>query len=437
MDRSLWAVLAGTFTLRFSTGLTGALLGFYFGRLAPPNGNFDAVKVGIMAATFYLAEMVLAPPFGLLSDRIGHHRVMQFGPAFGALAVVLTAAATSLEAATLLFLVVIAATRLLEGASTAASVPSILGYIALITAGDEALRGRAAARFEAATLGGLGVGFIVAPTLFKLTADAQGRPVIAFLLNAVVYGLSYLIYRFGVADPRGESELLRAEHPGWRRYADLIRSAHVMLLAPTWIAINAAIGLWFSQSIYQFSRRDPAFPHQFLHRGFDETQITIAAIVIAAVFGAGLIYWGNRFKAMRRTTIILYGVLGGAALVGAGIAVNHSGELPFFVPLSFAAAMAVGLFVLAGATPAALGLLADVSEAFPADRGAIMGLYSVFLAIGQITGSLIGGVAAKAGGIDGLFVGTLVLLLFALVPLARLRRTEHFVAGPGSAATLD
>jgi len=25
MDRSLWAVMAGTFTLRFSTGLTGAM----------------------------------------------------------------------------------------------------------------------------------------------------------------------------------------------------------------------------------------------------------------------------------------------------------------------------------------------------------------------------------------------------------------------------
>jgi hypothetical protein len=28
MDRSLWAVQAGTFTLRFSTGLTGAMLTF-------------------------------------------------------------------------------------------------------------------------------------------------------------------------------------------------------------------------------------------------------------------------------------------------------------------------------------------------------------------------------------------------------------------------
>ena len=442
MDRSLWAVLAGTFTLRFSTGLTGALLGFYFGRLAPPNGNFDAVKVGIMAATFYLAEMVLAPPFGLLSDRIGHHRVMQFVPAFGALAVVLTAAATSLEAATLLFLVVIAATRLLEGASTAASVPSILGYIALVTAGDESLRGKAAARFEGATLAGLGIGFIVAPTLYALTKDAAGRPVVAFVLNAAVYGLSFLIYRFGVSDPRGETELLRAEHPGWRRYGDLVRSSHVMLLAPTWIAINAAIGLWFSQSIYQFSRRDPAFPDQFLHQGFDTTQITLAAIVIAAIFGAGLIYWGNRFKAMRRTTIILYGVLGGALMVVAGlavnrVAVNHDDLLLLLLAVGFAAVMGFGLFVLAGATPAALGLLADVSEAFPADRGAIMGLYSVFLAIGQVTGSLIGGLAAKSAGINGLFVATLLLLLFALVPLSRLRGTEHFVAGPGSAATLD
>jgi hypothetical protein len=65
-----------------------------------------------------------------------------------------------------------------------------------------------------------------------------------------------------------------------------------------------------------------------------------------------------------------------------------------------------------------------------------MGLYSVFLALGQIGGSLIGGFAAKAGGIDGLFVGTLLLLLFALVPLSRLRSAEHFVGGPGTAARL-
>jgi MFS family permease len=383
-----------------------------------------------MAATFYLAELVLAPPFGLLSDRIGHHRVMQFGPVFGAVAVVLTAASTSLLGLALVFLLVLALTRLLEGASTAASVPSILGYIALVTAGDESLRGKAAARFEGATLAGLGAGFIVAPKLY----EAIGAT--AFLLNAGIYLVSLLIYRYGVADPRGEADLLAAAHPGWRRYGDLVRSTHVMLLAPTWIAINAAIGLWFSQSIFQFSRRDARFPAQVLHAGFDATQITVAAIVIAIVFAAGLIYWGNRFKSMRRTTIILYGVLGGAGMVIAGLALNHSAGQSELVTVAFALAMAAGLFVLAGATPAALGLLADVSEAFPADRGAIMGLYSVFLAMGQITGSLIGGVAADAQGIDGLFVSTVVLLGVALVPLSRLRRAEHFVGGPGTPVTL-
>jgi predicted MFS family arabinose efflux permease len=93
--------------------------------------------------------------------------------------------------------------------------------------------------------------------------------------------------------------------------------------------------------------------------------------------------------------------------------------------------------VLAGATPAALGLLADISERFPSDRGAIMGLYGVFLAVGQISGALIGGFAADLRGIDGLLVATMALLLIALLPLAQLRRHEHYVGGPSAPAVLD
>jgi MFS family permease len=432
VDRSLLAVLLGTFTLRFSTGLTGALLGFFLGSLADkPGSGVTALTVGLISATFYLTELVLSPPFGLLSDRIGHHRVMQYGPAFGAVAVTITAFTTNLIGATLVFLLVIALTRVLEGASTAASVPSILGYIAMVTAGDEDLRGKASARFEGATLAGLGVGFILAPTLYESIGAG------AFLLNAGVYVISWLIYRFGVADPRGEAEAMAAPHPGWRKYGELVSSTHVMLLAPTWIAINASIGLWFSQSIFQFSRRDERFPEQVLHQGFSSLQITVAAIAIALVFAAGLVYWGNRFKSMRRTTIILYGILGGAGMVVAAFALNHVGGVGVVVAVACVVAAALGLFVLAGATPAALGLLADISEAFPDDRGAIMGLYSVFLAIGQIAGSIIGGFAASAAGIDGLLVSTLILLGVALVPLASLRRREHFLAGPGSPATID
>ena len=92
MDRSLWAVIGGTFTLRFSTGLTGAMLAVYLATLPEHGGQpVDAFVVGVFAATFYLAELVLSPFFGALSDRIGHHKVMLFGPVFGAVAVILTA----------------------------------------------------------------------------------------------------------------------------------------------------------------------------------------------------------------------------------------------------------------------------------------------------------------------------------------------------------
>ncbi len=422
MERSLRFVLLGTFTLRFSTGLTGAMLGLYLADLPAHGGvEVDARVVGLYAAVFYLSELVLSPIFGILSDRLGHHRVMIYGPIFGGIAVVLTGLTTSLP--------ILGATRLLEGASTAASVPSILGFIALATAGNEILRGKAAARFEGATLAGLGVGFIVAPKLFEAIGPA------AFFLNAAIYGLSFLIYWRGVKDPAGEVEAVASPHVGFGRYVALVRSSHVLLLAPTWIAVNASIGLWFSQSLFQFSKPNPAFPEQRLMAGFDANQITITAIVIAVVFGAGLLYWGNRFKAMRRTSIILYGIIGGGVLVGSGLVINHSAGWPVMVLLAAIVVAGAGLFVLAGATPAALGLLADISERFPADRGAIMGLYSVFLAIGQITGSLIGGFAADWRGVDGMLIATAVLLAIALIPLSRLRGQEHEIDAATASAT--
>jgi MFS family permease len=419
MDRSLKSVLIGTFTLRFSTGLTGAMLTTYLAKLPeyhPDQAPVSAITVGILAASFYIAELVLSPLFGVLSDRLGHHRVMLWGPIFGGVAVVMTALTGNL--------LLLGVSRLLQGSSTAASIPSILGYIAIATAGSEALRGRAASRFEAATLAGIGAGFIVAPKLFEYLGPS------AFLLNAASYGVSLAIYYFGVRDIDAGGKAVAREHTS------------VLLLAPTWIAVNAAIGLWFSQSLFQFQRADPRFPDQWLLQGFSANQITIGALAIAVIFGAGILWWGNRFDKYRRTTIILVGVVGGIALAGAGLVINHaatgagSNVLQGGLVLVSVLVLVAGLFVLAGATPAAVGLLADVSEQFPGDRGAIMGLYSVFLGVGQIGGALLGGVAAEWRGMDGLMLGTAAVLALALIPLRQLRRTEHYLDGTGTPAAL-
>ena len=419
MQRSLRSVLIGTFTLRFSTGLTGALLVYYLAKLPEHGGQeISAFELGLLAAAFFVAELVLSPIFGALSDRYGHHRVMQLGPLFGFVAVILTGLTTNLW--------VLGSTRLLEGASTAASVPSILGFIAMATAHDEALRGKTSARFEAATIAGIGAGIAVAGPMWNVFGP------IAFFLNAGVYVGSLLIYRYGVTAP----DLPAAPRPhgesGWRRYAKLLRRSHVWLLAPTWIAINAALGLYTSQTLFQLAKKpDPKFSNQLLVGGFDPLLISAGLVVLGVVFFAGLWYWGNRFANMRRTTIILYGIGGGVALVVGALLINHSQALGDAARIGGAVIAAFGLFVLAGATPAALGLLADISEAFPDDRGAVMGLYSVFLAIGQIIGSVIGGAAADQWAFDGILFATLILMGIAVVPLSRLRRFEsRFEASP-------
>ncbi|MCU0482839.1 MAG: MFS transporter, partial [Chloroflexi bacterium] len=266
-------------------------------------------------------------------------------------------------------------------------MPSILGFIALATAADEGIRGKAVARFEMATLAGLGVGLIVAGPLYAVFGP------VAFFLNAGMYGVSWAIYRFGLRDPRADHGAREHRHRiSLRRYWTILSGAHVWLLAPTWIAVNAAIGIWSAQGLFQFvSDPPPEFADQFLLQGISPILASVGIAIGGVVFFAGLVYWGNRFKALRRTTIIFYGILGGTALVAGALVINHGGDLPLVALTPFAALVIGGLFVLAGATPAALGLLADMSEPYPEDRGAIMGLYSVFLALGQIGGSLLGG----------------------------------------------
>jgi MFS family permease len=430
LNRSLVAVLLGTFTLRFSTGLTGGLLVYYLDDLPRYGGTqVDSTTVGILTAGYFVAELVLSPVFGYLSDRFGAHRIMQIGPVFGMVAVLLTAFVVDLW--------VLGGTRLLEGGAAAASIPSILGYIALATTRDQAVRGKAVARFEAATLAGIGVGIVAAGPIF----DLMGRG--GFLLNAAIYAGSFAIYRWGVTELHhqpGEGELNEVRHVrptalDLGRYRRILASPRVWLLAPTWIALNAVLGSWATQSVFQLVREPPAsFGEQLLMQGASPTTVSLAFGGVGLIFMAGLWYWGNRFRRQRRTTIIAIGLAGALVMLASAFALNHSTDWGPLLQGLLALGAAVGLFVMAGATPAALGLLADISESHPADRGAIMGLYSVFLGIGQIVGALVSGPAGDWAGIDGLLIASVGLILIATLPVHRLRASEHLVGERSTAA---
>ena len=151
---------------------------------------------------------------------------------------------------------------------------------------------------------------------------------------------------------------------------------------------------------------------------------------VGIIFGAGLLYWGNRFKSFRRTTIILYGILGGAVLVGAGLVINHSAGLaPVARPVGRRSSPPFGLFVLAGATPAALGLLADISERFPPTAARSWASTRSSSRSARSSARSSAASAADSAASTAMLVATFGLLLVALIPLAQLRRDEHYVTG--------
>ena len=171
---------------------------------------------------------------------------------------------------------------------------------------------------------------------------------------------------------------------------------------------------------------------QFLLSGFSPTLITSALAGLALVGGFGLFFWGNSFDRHRRTSVLLGGVVAFVvAMVAVWILNRMSGsELPLIALLLIV--LCGSMFFLAGATPAALGFLADVSERYKTDRSAVMGLYSIFLGLGQVIGTKVAGDVAATLGVDGLVYVTLALLAIAGGALLVLRRVEHEILPPAT-----
>jgi MFS family permease len=415
MNRSIASMLLATFVLRVSTAVTGGMLVYLVDEMTRNRGTGPGA-LSLLTGGFYTTELTGAIVFGVLADRYGRKVIMLLGPLFGSAAVFMTGLTTQLP--------VLFVTRLLEGSSTAASVPSTLGFIAAETSHDEQLRGRVVSLFELVSLGGM---LAVGPWLAGHLWEAFGRP--AFFLNCFFYLVALCLYAYGVREvPRDRDVELAGRSGGTARvelgrYWRLATSRSVLLFAPTWLAINAILGLWALQAplLLRGNIHDPG---QFLMQGISAGSIGDGSAALAIVFGLGLLFWGSVYARFRRTTMLLVGV--GAFVVMAldVLAINHLGGTSTVLLIALVGVGVAALFVMSGATPAALGLLADVSEGFEGDRSAIMGLYSVFLGLGQVIGAVLGGAFASWRGIDGLLVATAILLAVGLVALANLRRND-------------
>jgi MFS family permease len=437
--RSLVTVIIGSLLLRAAAGAMGENIQFFFNAITAasqnPNSPLRAIVGarnvypisytlgGMIIATFFVAELGGALFLGAWSDRFGRKWFIILGPLFGIVAVLITSVTTAA------WLIVF--TRLLEGLSTGSNAPATLGFIAETTSDSPKLRTRVAGFFEIATIGGIAIGFSLGGWLwrnFGTAARVIGIPFSspAFAMNALVYLLSLIVLFIGFNRVK---ELPRSSAPSIvpmvtiKRYWAIVRSPRVAGFAPAWIAINAVLGIWINLSPRILT--DPrGMPHQILVGHFDSFTAGNIWALYALFFILGILIWSVFFPSLTKTLAMLIGSAGLILSCIVIFAINHQPSLgsPWVAPL--AVLLVVTIMIQSGFTPAALAHLADITEAYETDRGAIMGLYSIFLGIGQFLGTSLGGIFVDWRGADGMALATGALGVLAVFLVLRMRATE-------------
>lgn len=402
---SLGLLFAGAYLLRLAAASAGTLINLKFGALdASGVYHVKASSLGLAIAGFYVAELLSAPLSGTLSDLWGRRRPLLLGPFFGVTAIPFVALSNAILG--------VFAAKLCQGLSAGISTPPMLSILADEAGEDHARRGRVMALFEAATILGLATGVVAAGFLWDLLR------VWAFGIVAGLYVVS-LIALAKVPVHRGAMTAIGH----WRLNELLGGLRHILSLAPAWVAVNAIVGVWLSHAAFQMTRRKD--PTQLLVGGFTGSEFGLAAGVVLLLFIVGVVAWGQVLGRVGSVRAMRIG-LAGLGLMGVSLfLVNHSVRASQAQVIILLVASAVGLLLMSGFTPAALSYLGAVSQKFEAERGTIMGIYSVLLGVGQLIGSSLGGVFADWRGVDGLILLSVILGLIAAAAVSRLRETTE------------
>jgi MFS family permease len=436
--RSLVATLLGTFLFRMAGRLDFVILSFYLGR------HFtSAAGIAVVLEAFYVSELVLSVTTGGLTDRFGRRLFLLISPVAAALAALTFLFASHLVPdprssgglAIVGLVVLILLGRLFEGAASGVGVPATLGLITDLTAGNQRLRTVVVTAFEAATVGGIVLAIPIGGQISRMLHTWGFVVVIA--LELVIL---FLFWRWA----RGRPGLGRSAEgsPLSSLLAGLasLRDLRVATFLPAWLCVNALIGAWLTLCLIVLSFPKPPanlrHPGQLLYGGFSPGEASAALGLVAVIFMAGMVVWTVYLPRIRRSTVMLAG-LGGLVLAIAGLSsINSVGEniqtLTSGGWVSVAALLVptlLGVALLSGFTPAALTQLSAMAETTNGHTGAVMGLYSVALAVGQLIGTGIGGVFVDLGGFYGLMIFSAIMGVLALASVLYLRSHGHDLTG--------
>lgn len=464
---SIIASIFSTLLVRAASRTSFVILSFWVGKESE-----SAALVVLVIECFYISELLLAPLVGVLSDRKGRKPYMLYAPLTGAIASLVLAGTSflfptphlnasnfSLELAAILLLVMVG--RLLEGTAAALNAPSNLGYLTDVTIGNEKLRVRVLTAYQVMTIAGIALAIPFGGLVWSLVGRA------GFFVAIALYALCYIVIALWMRESLSR-EHTADQHGSIKEYKEILTNKRIFTFVPAWLAINALIGAWltlsliilaypthvchvavekvsdtirpavaaFAQNYCAFAPgevdADARFPNQLLHGGFLPGEASYIVGLYGVVFIVGMALWTGIVPKMRRTTVMVIAVAGLFVSCIALLLVNGLGNNPATLSESakgevwlLLPVVIISVLVMSGFTPAALTHLAAISETMPGKRGAVMGLYSVLLGIGQLVGVFIGGLFVDWDGFTGLMIYSLILTFISLVSVVYMRSHKH------------
>lgn len=414
-------LLLGTFLLRVNGGASSLMVGRFLAQLTPRHGHpITSLEVGMLSVAYFIVELSLSPLMGGLSDRWGRRVFLTLGPLFG------------LSQVTLLFFTptenpfpYLLSLQVLAGISSSMQVPAVLGYLADYTAQQQNLRARVMSFYELVTSGGLAFGV----ALGGFAWDHLDRA--SFLLLGAGY-LAAACCMLVVPRTRQIIERPASARALASRYWRVLRSPRLFLFIPAWVSIFALLGVWLSSQLTFILSSRRHLPGQFLMGSLSGagggTHLSLILGSVVLFFGLCLLFWAFFLNRVPRLLLMLFSI-GGIYLACIALAgLNHNAPENHPLQICWGFFLLLGVFAETSFAPAALAYLADISEGAAKDRGLLMGLYSVFLGLGQLLGNGLGGVFAQKWGFDGLVYLTALLALVALISLLFLYRQERKIS---------
>jgi multidrug resistance protein len=346
----VWMLAISLSILQIGFGIVTPIFPYYIESM-----GMAGIELGVLAASFAIARIILAGPLGRLSDRVGRKPVL--------IVALLGFAFSNIVYAYAYDVIVMIAARSLEGAVSAGFFPAANAFVSDVTTPEN--RGTAMGYLSMGNM----VGFVVGPALGGFLAQYLGIRM-PFILAGIATLFTMLLLYLLVEEPVKKS-IKKAAHKVPIR--EIIGRAR---------ACYGALGVAMFANMFAMGILEVAFMlDAVINIGVEPYEIGIFFGVIGITMIIGNIGFGKLSDIRGRKWLIVIGAMIGAGSMGMFIFAQTTIDL-----LIAGIVLSIGMSMRG---PAIQALIADVTD--PSAYGTMMGVFGAVSNSAYAVSPLIGG----------------------------------------------